>query len=247
MVERRIYAARLDDAHWLSDQTRHLYFRVPEIDRFDFIAGQFVSMQAPHHDGKTVTRAYSIASAPRPDNTFDVCLNRVDGGFFSNLLCDLELGRVVKFHGPHGHFVMREPPRDSLLIGTGTGIAPLRGMLEWLFADPSRYEGRRFWLIYGTRHEKDIYYQEQFEQYAREHPQEFQYIITISRPKETWTGRKGYVQDRIREVLADYPDQGRGHMDTYICGLKDMVVGTRQMLIEEFGWDKKTVMFERFD
>jgi ferredoxin-NADP reductase len=36
-------------------------------------------------------------------------------------------------------------------------------------------------------------------------------------------------------------------MDAYICGLKDMVVGTRQMLIEEFGWDKKTVMFERFD
>ena len=43
------------------------------------------------------------------------------------------------------------------------------------------------------------------------------------------------------------PDQGRGRMDTYICGLKDMVVSTRQMLIEEFGWDKKTVLFERFD
>src|SRR5687767_4776887 len=141
MAERKLLTARLRRSLPLSERTRHLEFEVEELPRFDFVAGQFVSLRA-QNDGKEMTRAYSIASPPRADRTFDLCLNRVEGGFFSNFLCDIAPGAEVKFHGPHGYFVTRTPLRDSVFIATGTGVAPIRGMLHWLFADPERHAGR---------------------------------------------------------------------------------------------------------
>src|SRR5271166_325780 len=144
---RRLHTARLVRADWLSDQTKHLEFTVEGVDPFRFIPGQFVSIQQPKPDGKTHTRAYSIASAPRSIPSFDLCLNRVDSGFLSNWLCDLEEGASVHFHGPHGLFALREPHKDAVFIATGTGIAPIRGMLQWLFEKPERNQGSDYWLV----------------------------------------------------------------------------------------------------
>jgi ferredoxin-NADP reductase len=270
-MQRQLYTAHLVRSDLLSEKTKHLEFRVAEMPCFDFIAGQFVSMKEKNHEGKEVTRAYSIASPPRPDNSFDICLNRVEHGFFSNYLCDLEIGADVKFHGPHGKFVLRDPVRDSIFIGTGTGIAPLRGMLHWLFGprdneskilsptiDPDqspehvpthrtpefqqRYPERQFYLVFGNRYPPDIYYDAEFRALAAACPN-FTYIPTLSRAgPPDWYGERGYVQQYVREIA-----RGRTDMDAYICGLKDMVVQNRDLLINESGWDKTSVMFERFD
>ena len=83
MAERKIYTAQLKHAALLSDQTRHLEFAVEGQERFEFAPGQFLSLLASK-EGHEITRAYSIASAPYKDPQFDLCLNRVDDGFFSN-------------------------------------------------------------------------------------------------------------------------------------------------------------------
>jgi ferredoxin-NADP reductase len=230
--------ARLLESVSLSSQTKHLLFEV-EPAPFDFIAGQFVSMKALH-DGREITRAYSIASAPRDQRTFDICLNRVPNGFFSNYLCDLEAGALVDFHGPHGYFVLKNPVRDAVFIATGTGIAPMRGMLDWLFAEPTRHEGREFWLVFGTRYVEDLYYNEQFLEMERKHPN-FHYVSTLSRDNEGWTGGRGYVQEHVAKIVGTRTD-----MDAYICGLRDMVQANRDML-KGIGWDRKSILFERFD
>ena len=240
MPERQMLTARLRQSVPLSGLTKHLQFEIEEVPRFDFAAGQFVSMQT-EYEGRQITRAYSIASAPLSDRFFDVCLNRVQDGFFSNYLCDLEEGSEVKFHGPHGYFVLKNPLRDSVFIGTGTGIAPLRGMLHHLFADPSRNEGREFWLVFGVRNRETLYYNDEFAQLEREN-RNFHYFPTLSRPDDLWTGARGYVQDHVREIVKDRRD-----MDAYICGLKNMVVANRDLLTKEKGWEKKSVLFERYD
>ena len=239
VATRPLFTARLRRSVPLSERTKHLEFEVEEIPRFDFTAGQFVSMKAPH-DGREMTRAYSIASPPRGDQTFDICLNRVEDGFFSNYLCDLEEGAEIKFHGPHGYFVLKEPVRDSIFIATGTGIAPMRGMLQWLFSEPSRHQGREFWLVFGVRYPHDLYYNEEFLQLAREHPN-FHYIPTLSRAGEDWQGARGYVQEHVRRLALE-----RSNLDAYICGLKDMVEANRALL-KGLGWDRKSIHFERFD
>lgn len=240
-LEREILTGRIKHSIVLSDKTKHLEFEIPELERFEFAAGQFVSVREPKPDGKEITRAYSIASPPRHNNTFDLCLNRVDEGFMSNYLCDLNVGDEIHLHGPHGHFILREQRKDAVFIATGTGIAPFRGMVHWLFDDPTRREDRQFWLVYGTRHEKDIYYREEFEKLAAEHPN-FHYIPTLSRPDESWRGARGYVQEHVREIVGQRKD-----MEAYICGLNQMVSANREMLKNELGWDRKQIVYERYD
>ena len=246
MVERKHYQARLLRSSHLSERTKHFEFDIPEMEKFDFAAGQFISMVAPK-DGKAITRAYSIGSGPRTDNTFDLCLNRVEGGFFSNFLCDLEGRALVDFHGPHGLFVLKNPLRDCIFIATGTGVAPMRSFVDWLFDRKNpRHENRRIWLAYGTRFEEDIYYREEFERAARDFPN-FKYLVTLTKPPENWQGLTGYVQDHVRDVLLALPENERTQADAYICGLADMVNANRAMLKDEFGWDRKQIVFERYD
>ncbi len=248
-----MYSARLLEKTLLSEsaQCYHLEFDVPELENFDFEPGQFVSMVTEDGRGKPQTRAYSIASAPR-GNRFDLCLDRVERGFFSNLLCDLAPGDVVQFDGPHGFFVLHPPLADTMLVATGTGIAPMRGFVECLFpADAEdRSEGKRFWLIYGTRHASEIYYQRYFEKTAAEHSN-FHYLPTLSRPHEGWEGLRGYVQIQVKQLLQQDPaicsrSGDAPPMHAYICGLNEMVAATRAQL-KALGWDRKQIHFERYD
>lgn len=207
--------------------------------------------------GKQQTRAYSIASAPRA-NQFDLCLNRVEGGFFSNYLCDMEIGQTVQFHGPHGLFVLRSPFTDGILIATGTGIAPMRAFVQKLFPHgaPDCCEGREVWLVYGTRYETELYYHDYFEDVAREHPN-FHYLQTLSRAEDGWKGNRGYVQELVAGIAEEHarlrkldpaafrnPEGFGAH--AYICGLNNMVAANRERLTG-LGWDKKQVIFERYD
>jgi ferredoxin-NADP reductase len=247
-MARQLYTARLVREEMLSAraQCKHLQFAAEGMDRFDFKAGQFVSMVAPNEEGKQITRAYSIASGPNGGPHFDLCLNRVEGGFFSNHLCDMKEGDTVQFHGPHGLFVLRNPLRDCVMIATGTGIAPMRGFVEWLFDEQQpQHQGRDIWLVYGTRYDTEIYYRDLFESVAKKNPN-FHYMVTLSRCGEEWTGCRGYVQDHVKAVLEARPDRGKDTMDAYICGLNLMVSANRQQLAE-FGWEKKQIVFERYD
>lgn len=266
---REIYTARLDRKVCISEsaQCYHFEFVIDELDSFPFTAGQFVSAVAEDGKGKQQTRAYSIASAER-GNRFDLCVNRVEEGFFSNHLADLPdlpVGSTIQIHGPHGHFILREPMVDSILVATGTGIAPMRGFTQWLFPEdgPDRSEGKQIWLIYGTRHETELYYRDEFEALAARTPN-FHYLPTLSRAHEGWTGLRGYVQEHVSRVVerralelglklpVDPVDPATPaadlHFDihAYICGLNDMVSGVRERL-NGFGWHRKQIVFERYD
>lgn len=253
-MARTLEKARLIEKELLSESAQcfHLTFTVAGKDHFDFAAGQFVSMVAADVQGKSHTRAYSLASAPRA-NQFDLCLNRVEGGFFSNLLCDLEPGGTVDFHGPHGLFMLQKPLTDALLIATGTGVAPMRGFVEQLFpgAAEDRSEGRHIWLLYGTRHATDIYYRRYFEKTAAEHPN-FHYLPTLSRPHDDWEGLRGYVQTHVQSILERGMEMIGAEprepvpQAAYICGLNDMVAANRALLTGH-GWDNSRIHFERYD
>ena len=133
MARFRTLTARLIRSTPLSELTKHLEFEVQEVAHFGFVAGQWLSVRATTPQGEEITRAYSMALAPSANSGFAFCLNRVQDGFMSNYLCDLKEGAQILFQGPFGDFILRPPLRDTLLIATGTGIAPFRSMVQGLF------------------------------------------------------------------------------------------------------------------
>jgi ferredoxin-NADP reductase len=232
-------AARLTRSTVLSEVTKHLEFEVEGAPRFGFVPGQWLSLTQTKPDGEEITRAYSIASPPN-GNRFALCLNRVQDGFMSNYLCELEVGAEISGQGPFGTFILRPPLRDTIFIATGTGIAPYRSMLHWLFADSARHQGKRFWLVFGSRYERDIYYHEEFLRLADGH-KNFDYLPTLSQGSPDWKGLRGYVQEHVPDIL-----RGRIDMHAYICGLDKMVSANRDLL-KGLGWDRKSILYEKYD
>jgi ferredoxin-NADP reductase len=234
------HVARLVRSGSLSELTKHLEFEMPGMSHFGFVAGQWLSFKQLKPDGEELTRAYSISSPPGDDPRFALCLNRVQDGFMSNFLCDMKEGEEIQCQGPFGDFILRPPLRDTIFIATGTGIAPFRSMLHWLLGDKSRHQEKQFWLVFGSRSEKDIYYHEEFLSLAREHAN-FHYLPTLSRGSAEWKGLRGYVQEHVPGIA-----QGRSDMHAYICGLDKMVKANRELL-KSLGWDRKSIRYEKYD
>lgn len=227
--------ARLIESVELAPDVRHFVFEAEGIERLQFVPGQFVSLSASI-DGRTITRAYSLASAPSTDNRFELCLNRVPGGIFSGPLFEMKPGDTVEMKPPLGMFVLRRPPRDSLLIATGTGIAPFRSILWANLTDDSP----SFTLLFGVRYESHLMYRSEFEAMAHRYPQ-FRFWPTLSKPEPSWTGRIGHVQAHLEGALDERRD-----LDVYLCGLKAMVDDVRAIL-KGMGFDRKQIFYEKYD
>lgn len=234
--------AEVTRAEALSPSVRALELRAVDGAPIAHVPGQWVNLDVPVPSPSGVARrAYSIASAPRSGapERFEVAVTRVLDGEASAALHALEPGARLPFDGPHGFFT-REAERDepALLVGTGTGLCPLRAMLE---EELARGQGPRLALLFGCRSERDILWREQLEAWARQQPR-FSLHVTLSQPSAAWSGRRGYVQAHVRELASEL-----GKPLVYACGLSPMVADVRRVLKDELGYDRKRIRSERYD
>jgi ferredoxin-NADP reductase len=236
------FTARLLRSVELTEFARHLEFEMSGLPRFGFVPGQWLSLKTNTTNGEEITRAYSLASAPAGSNRFSLCLNRVQDGFMSNFLCDMKEGAEISCQGPFGDFILRPPMSDTIFIATGTGIAPFRSMLQWLFdsSQENARQGKQFYLVFGSRTQRDIYYHDEFQQLANGNTN-FHYLPTLSRGGASWQGLRGYVQEHVSEIAA-----GRTDMHAYICGLDKMVKANRELLTS-LNWNRKAIRYEKYD
>lgn len=223
----------------LAPEVHHLDFEVSGAAEFKFTPGQFISV-IENVNGKEITRAYSIAS-PRDGNRFSLCLNRVPEGTVSTYMFGLAAGDEIVINPPLGYFILRHPGRRLVFIGTGTGVAPFRSMLH----DHLPRIQPHINLLFGTRHETGLIYRNEMEQFERDYPS-FQYMPTLSRPQEGWSGRTGRVQAHLDEALALRTPDDIFETDVYVCGLKEMVDEVRAEL-KKRGFDRKQIIYEKYD
>jgi ferredoxin-NADP reductase len=220
-----------------TDRTRHLELETKNGEAFDFTAGQFISIHM-EWNGERYARAYSIASALRPDRRFELCVREAEDDPATAWLAGIQVGDPVEFTGPYGYFKLRQPPDlVSAFVATGTGIAPIRAMLQQLQARGGLGEA---WLIFGVRHEEDILYREEFEALERKNPN-FHFIPTLSRAGPGWKGHRGYVQGQVKRYLS-----GKKGLHAYVCGAPQMVMDVRTLLAG-MGYSQEDVSYEKYE
>ncbi len=214
---------------------------------FEFAAGQYLSIRYRER-----TRAYSIASSPTRDET-ELCIRRVPDGRLSPRLCDeLSVGDRFVVRGPNGHLLLEDSsPRDMAFLATGTGVAPMKSMIDYVFeTGRDEYEGKKrdVWLFLGAAWEDDLPYHEAFADLNAEHDN-FHYVPCLSREPwlSDWDGETEYIQDallkyvderaledaafgrHIAEMLANTPTTtvdariDPHELEVYACGINAMV------------------------
>ncbi len=233
----RTLPCRVERRELLAPDVMRLYLRPPSIERLQFLAGQYVDILLA--DGRR--RGFSLANPPHADDVLELHVRRVPGGFFTDYVFErMKDKALLRFQGPLGTFFLREDsPRPMILIGGGTGFAPLKGMLEHAF-----HIGldRSLHLYWGARAKVDLYLDALPRRWAAEHPN-FRYTPVLSEPcpEDDWQGRIGWVHEA---VAADYPDLS-GH-DVYMSGPPPMIEAAKPVFAAQ-GLPAEQLFYDSFE
>jgi ferredoxin--NADP+ reductase len=145
-------------------------------------------------------------------------------------------GDPIKLTGPSGKvLLMPEDKKDTtyIMVATGTGIAPFRGFMRRLFGEGNPrnkdYKGLA-WLFLGVAGAESLLYDEEFQIYKSQYPNNVRLDYALSREDKNKAGGKMYIQDK----MAESADQVFTALDNgahiYFCGLKGMMPGIQDML-----------------
>ena len=219
--------------------TRRFFIQVPEVEKFDFKPGQFVTLDLPIHEKPNRRwRSYSISSWPDGTNVFELCIVLLEGGAGTTYLFnEVVEGSEITLRGPVGVFTLHEEhlAKNLFLICTGTGIAPFRSMANYTKLHDVPHQNIH--LIFGCRTQKDLLYYDELTQLQKELPNFF-YHPVLSR--EEWSGRSGYVHAIYQELcLAKKP------ASFFLCGWKAMVDDAKNKILE-LGYDRKMIHQELY-
>merc|ERR1712032_631548 len=153
-----------------------------------------------------------------------------------NFLCDTEPGTDVMMTGPAGKVMLlpeEDPTTDYIMVATGTGIAPFRGMVRRLFNEDTPaaevYKGEA-WLFLGVANSDALLYDDEFQEAKSRFPDNFRIDYALSREQENKKGGKMYIQDKVEEYADEVFEKLENGAHIYFCGLKGMMPGIEDML-----------------
>ncbi len=164
-----------------------------------------------------VRRSYSIANAPRANKTIELDIRYFEGGVLSAYwFGNAAVGDLLRVELPLGTFFLRDDPVTTIIfLATGTGIAPVRAMLDEIAANPSMIGTAQVSVYWGNRQPEDFYWHPPSEMRVS-------FNTVLSRSNACWTGRTGYVQDA---VVTDGVDLSKSVV--YACGSQAMIDAAR--------------------
>jgi CDP-4-dehydro-6-deoxyglucose reductase len=200
----------------LGPDVLHLQLALSDDEAFAFEPGQYMKILLD--DGSH--RSFSMASAPN-GNAIDFHVRQIAGGrFTTGQLPQLRPGDRLDVEVPLGSFSLRkEDYRPLLMVATGTGLAPIKSMLEALMDDP---DCPPVWLYWGMRSAADLYLHEEIARWG-ERLYDFQYVPVLSRADDGWQGRRGYVHDAVAADIGDLSEHA-----IYLCGSPNMIRDAKQ-------------------
>lgn len=203
---------------------------------------------------KTPTaRAYSMANYPEEKGI--ILLNigialpppgskeTVPPGVVSSFLFSLKPNDRVVIAGPYGEFYARDTGNEMVFIGGGTGMAPMRSHILDQLKRIKTDRKISFW--FGVRSKRDLFYHEEFERLAAEHPN-FEYVAALSDPKsdDDWDGPVGFIHQVAYDRYLSHHDAPED-CEYYMCGPPLMISAVQKML-SDLGVPEENVLFDDF-
>ncbi|MBG1233637.1 hybrid-cluster NAD(P)-dependent oxidoreductase [Aestuariivirga litoralis] len=199
--------------------------RAPSGAWFDYIPGQFITLELPVPGG-TVQRTYTISSSPSRPVSISVTVraqkNSVGGRW---MLDHLKPGMKIKAYGPSGIFSShKHPAKKQLFISAGSGITPMMSMTTWAW-DSSEMPDIVF--VHAAKRPSEIIFRERLEQLANRVPGiQLRFTVEESDAFRSWHGYRGRLSQIMLGLMApDYLER-----EVFCCGPEPFMQGVRDML-----------------
>jgi NAD(P)H-flavin reductase len=186
--------------------------------------GQYLSVQTPHWP--RLWRRYSIANAPRQDGTLRLHVRAVPGGLVSPALVHhVRPGDPLVLGAADGLMTAdTDSPRDVLCLAGGTGLAPVKAIVEAITRSPAPGRHREIVLYFGVRRHADLYDLAELQEMEAIYPW-LQVIPAVSDER----ARDGVMSGTVPELAARATWADR---EIYVSGPDAMIVKTVQLLRE---------------
>jgi NAD(P)H-flavin reductase/hemoglobin-like flavoprotein len=186
-----------------------------------FRAGQYVSVECGYQP--RLWRTYSMANSPRADGTLEFHVRAAGAGWVSSALVRrLRPGDMLRLAAPMGSMTLDPASRrDVVLVTGGTGLAPVKALLDELVT-----YNRTRWvhLFRGERRRDDFYDREDLDRIAEQHP--WLTIVRAVSDEPDYPGERGAIHDVVSRH-----GPWRDH-DFYVAGSSAMVGATLDRLRE---------------
>ena len=219
---------------------KSFFFMSREGRTFVFEPGQFVTLEL-EIDGETISRCYTISSAPTRPHTISITVKRVPGGKVSNWLHDnLRAGDAVRVLGPAGVFTCaRRPSGKYLFLSAGSGITPLMSMSR---THHELGEDRDIVFLHSARTPDDIIFARELDLIASNH-RNFRTAFVCERigQRSNWSGITGFLTLPLLSLIApDFMER-----EIFTCGPAPYMEAVRKMLTDA-GFDRSQYHEESF-
>ncbi|MGF1730486.1 FAD-binding oxidoreductase [Photobacterium kasasachensis] len=193
-------------------------FRMPPTANFDYLPGQYVDLSF-----KGVKRSYSIANAKQNNKELELHIRKVPNGQMSDLIFgNVVDNQLMRIEGPKGTFFVRDNPKPLILLAGGTGIAPVKAIVE----DLANNDDPRDIYIYWGMPLAEGFYLDSLITLSKD-KSNINYIPVLS-GDEDWDGRKGLVH---KAVCEDFESLEK--YDVYACGSPIMIDTAKHAFFEK--------------
>jgi len=177
-------------------KTFTLEFNEPKLQKsFEYKPGQFGEVtifgvgEAP----------ISITSSPANKGYIELCVAKV--GKVTQAMHQKREGEVIGFRGPYGNaFPFNElAGKDILFVGGGIGLAPLRSLINQMFAEREKFG--KITILYGCQTPKRLLFMDEVERWGKQ--PNSQVLFTVDRADDTWQGNVGVITTLFTQVSFD--------------------------------------------
>ena len=220
LFDKKIVPAKISSIEKMSSDVIKVNLRLPPKPYFQFNAGQYVNLIKA-----SINRSYSIGNKPNVSNHLEFFIKKYENGLMSKYWFEeAKINDLLRVEGPLGSFFLRESKcKNIVFLATGTGIAPVKAMLESVIENHTTFSKKKFWIFVGVRYKQDLLWEPKINNTKIK----IKYIPVLSRQANDWDGEKGYVQDIVLKENINLKDA-----QVYACGSNDMIQSAKKLLFE---------------